>query len=336
MEQYANLLKDILKTGTIGEPARANMPSTRFLVDREIRITDGKLPILLGKKVFTNSVIVELLWFLKGDTNIKYLIDNNCNIWNEDAYNYYKKLGGNRDFKDFIDCVKIERHLNGYNLVENLPSDYKYGDCGRIYGAQWRNYGECNLYQNDEYISRRKSVDQISNLIKGLIETPFSRYHIVDAWNPQDMIEGKQALPACHTSFNCAVREIDGQTILDLSVYQRSCDMFLGVPFNLLSYGILHRLLCRYTGYAIGIFVWHGFNCHIYENQIDAVNEYLNRFDNRHNERAFDCIPYLKFPNHLHWNDFPKFYELEIDDITINDYNPMPYIKAPLSTGLIK
>lgn len=325
MQQYKEILKEILELGSLGEPARDNMPRTKFVIDREIRIKDGKLPILMGKKVLFDKVISELIWFLKGDTNIEFLHKYNNHIWDQDAYRYYQKLGGRLEYDEWLSLI-------GKKLIKctlsMLPDNYVCGDCGRIYGYQWRRQG----FDNKEYVDyelkpqSREHVDQIKNLIYGLISTPFSRYHIVDAWNAQDMIEGHQALPACHTGFMCAVRDIAGTKYLDLSVTQRSCDMFLGVPYNLLSYGILHHILCKLTDYKLGEFVWHGFNCHIYDNQVEAVKEYLSRDIPENNVELLidDSI----------WGFDKDVDNIEVEHFKLLNYEPHSFIKAPLSTGL--
>lgn len=347
MKQYANLLEDILCYGFDAKAARENMPGTKVLIDREIRISDGRLPILMYKRVFFDKVLHELIWFLKGDTNIKYLIDNDVNIWNEDAYRYYCNLCKEQkleayDYNDWIQAIKNTVdgraicHVNSNGKESYLEHGdttlYVMGDCGRIYGYQWRSYGVDNIHVCPQLgeLTDRKSVDQIQNLINGLITTPDSRYHIVDAWNPQDMHEGLQALPACHTGFKCAVEyNNEGTKYLSLSVEQRSCDMFLGVPFNLLSYGILHRILCVLTGYAVGQFVWHGFNCHIYENQTNAVEIYLDRLRVYH---ASSKRPTLIIDD----SNWETIDDIKFEDFKLEDYEPMAYIAAPLSTGLIK
>lgn len=343
MKQYLDILKDIKDNGAYKPAAREGMPATLSVFDKEIRITNGKLPILMGKKVLTKNVISELCWFLRGDTNIEYLHKYNNHIWDQDAYRYYLKLGGNNmTFEEFISKSGVQPILGDLSL---LPSGYRYGDCGNIYGFQWRNQGDGNYLKLREggkgnYDYRRTPVDQILQLIKGLIHDPYCRYHIVNAWNWQDSIENNQALPACHTFFQCNVRGEGKDKTLDISIWQRSCDMFLGVPYNLLSYGILHRLLCYITGYHIGDFVWHGGDCHIYENQMEAVDTYINRVETEglcknRTESAID-FKYWR-PNIKDLGDVKDLIDnINVDDISILNYTPASFIAAPLSTGLNK
>ena len=324
MRQYAKILKEIVGSGSIKPSAREGLPSTLSVFDRQIIVKpeDG-LPILMGKKVLIKNVISELLWFIKGNTNIKFLHDYGNHIWDDDAYRYYRELGGVLNFETLLEKVDNPIAAIDFNsaLDNKIPKNYNYGDCGKIYGHQWRN--------------QDSQVDQLGRLIFNLIEKPFSRYHIVDAWNWKDTIYSSQALPACHTFFQCNVRQGRDDKYLDLSMWQRSCDMFLGVPYNLLSYGILHRILCRITGYKLGTFVWHGADCHVYENQLDAVNNYLNRVDNKLPRNEAQCIistrPFRNTENNMDVID-----EIQVEDISIINYNPLSYISAPLSTGVNK
>lgn len=321
MRQYVKILKEIVGSGSIKPSAREGLPSTLSVFDRQIIVKpeDG-LPILMGKKVLTKNVISELLWFIKGNTNIKFLHNYGNHIWDDDAYRYYCELGGSLDFNTWMNNIGHPSDTNHEDIF-NLPENYIYGDCGKIYGHQWRN--------------QDGQVDQLGRLIFNLIEKPFSRYHIVDAWNWKDTIYSSQALPACHTFFQCNVRQGRDDKYLDLSMWQRSCDMFLGVPYNLLSYGILHRILCRITGYKLGNFVWHGADCHIYENQVDAVYEYLHRVDNKLPRNEAQCVISTRpFENSQGWANVINL--ISVEDISIINYNPLSYIKAPLSTGVNK
>lgn len=323
MKQYAKILKEIVGSGSIKPSAREGLPNTLSVFDRQIIVKpeDG-LPILMGKKVLTKNVISELIWFIKGNTNIKFLHDYGNHIWDDDAYRYYRELNGHLEFDEWINKIgdtldfdSEDAYLGGFSI------DYIYGDCGKIYGYQWRN--------------QEGQVDQLGRLIIGLIEKPFSRYHIVNSWNWKDTILSNQALPACHTFFQCNVRQVKEVKYLDISVWQRSCDMFLGVPYNLLSYGILHRILCRITGYKLGTFVWHGADCHVYENQLDAVNNYLNRVDNKLPRNEAQCIISTR-PFRNTENSMDVINNIQVEDISIINYNPLSYISAPLSTGVNK
>ena len=292
MEQYKNLIQDVLKNGVWKDPAREGMPRTKEVFCRTMRFDLSKgFPLLTTKKMFTKGIVGELLWFLRGDTNIRHLVKNGIHIWDADAYKYYKRMGGTLSKEDWL------------KMVENENNGYVYGSCGCIYGYQWRRW--------------RGSYDQIQHLITNLKDNPSSRYHVVTAWDPRDFFERKHyaALPACHMMFQCSVRE--GK--LDLMLLQRSCDLFLGVPFNIASYALLTHILAVEVGLEPGEFVWVGNSVHLYENHIEQAMEQLMR------------EPYplcrLEFTP-------KKIEDYEIEDFKFVDYQSHPAIKAPLSVGV--
>jgi thymidylate synthase len=326
MKQYQDLLKDILSKGTWKDPARQNLPKTKSLFGTrmEFDMVDG-FPLLTTKKVYYKAIIVELLWFLRGDTNIKYLVDNGCNIWNQDAYRWYLKNAKERGFEsdytldEFVDAVKN----SDYSLkeVENVidwlgghwDSQYKLGDLGKVYGAQWRN---------------QNGVDQLKTVIDRLNSDPMGRYAILDAWNPSDFSE--MALPPCHLLYQFNCRKIEDSKVgepmyhLDLQMYQRSCDTFLGVPFNIASASLLLKIIAEACNMVAGKFIWIGGDTHVYENHLDQVNEQISR------EPLSLCnLVISKDINGLY--DIEK---LEISDIKIENYKYHPPIKGELKTGL--
>lgn len=291
MKQYIDLMKDVLENGVWKEPARELMPRTKEVFCRTMRfdLSEG-FPLLTTKKMFTKGIVGELLWFLRGDTNIKYLVDNGIHIWDMDAYKYYKKRGGD---------------LPKDKWLENITnySDNGFGKCGNIYGYQWRKW--------------RGFFDQILHLIINLKKNPNSRYHVVTAWDPSDFIGGNPfaALPACHMMFQCSVR--DGK--LDLMMLQRSCDLFLGVPFNIASYALLTHILAAEVGLEPGEFVWVGNSVHLYENHIEQAKEQITRL-------PFKLCKLEFTPK--------KIKDYEIEDFKFVDYQSHPAIKAELSVGL--
>lgn len=353
MEQYHTLLNKILIEGSIKDEARANMPNTTSLFGYQIRydLKEG-FPILTTKKVSFKNIVTELLWFLKGDTNVKYLIDNGCNIWCEDSYNFYKKkidenLRGSDDiiltFEEF--CEKIKT-----TPKENLPKfkNYTLGSCGVQYGRLWRNLKGLN--DNDEVII----IDQFKDLVEGLKTNPFSRRHIISAWNPFTLND--MSLNSCHAlvQFNCRVlsyeerKEISGNFLtftdvpkyyLDCQMYQRSGDVFLGICYNSASYSLLLHIIAKMCGMVAGTFIHTFGDVHIYENHLNQVNEQLSRNYNKYK------IPSLVFSDSFNLklnlyketknlNDFID--SLEINDFKLDGYESYPPIKAELSTGLIK
>ena len=283
---YQNLLKQVLNRGV--DKTDRTGTGTISLFGKQIRhdMSQG-FPILTTKKVAWKTMVTELKWFLKGDTNIKYLVDNGCNIWNGDAYKKYCKLQVPHDHfetqEEFIELIKTDDEFAK-----------KWGELGPIYGKQWRDIN---------------GIDQLENLITGLISNPDSRRHLVDSWNPEQL--NLMTLPPCHYSFQCYVA--DGK--LSLMWNQRSADLFLGVPFNISSYGLLLHLLCKETGYEPGHLIGSFGDIHLYKNHIEQAQEQIDRY-------SFD-LPELKVSCYdIYRGDF---------DAELVNYESHPAIKAPLS-----
>ena len=334
-KNYVELLLKIKEQGFDCEPARTNMPGTRALFGEKLEFDNKIYPILQGKKVSFKNIITELLWFLRGDTNIKFLNENGCKIWNDDAYRFYLEKGGSLTKDEFIENSINKPGYPWNNKSELNPEKLKlenyntYGDCGRIYGFQWRNLG-VNNYEIDDNgnIRKREKVDQIDRLIKGLIKNPFSRYHIVDSWNIQDFSENYQCLPACHTNFMCNVFRINGELTLDLSVNIRSSDVPLGLPYNIASYALLQKILCELIGYKIGKLMIILGNTHYYKNQIEYIDTYIDRFNNGEipNENVQVEIDSSNWRGNID--------NINLEDFKLVNYKPLSVIKAPLSVGL--
>lgn len=350
MEKYLDLLREIRSKGTFKPAARAGMPSTKSLFGYQYRfdLKQG-FPIHTTKKMNFNNITTELLWFLRGDTNIKYLVDNGCNIWNEDAYNYYLKQSWHykpsspMSFEDFVERIK-----DGNIWTRD---EYTLGDCGWQYGKLWRSWdyiGEPESMQSDE-LYPKKSIDQISELINGLRNNPESRRHILTALNPAHYND--LALFPCHTTvqFNCRPlyvqsneTEIEELTYkLDCHLYQRSCDVFLGVPYNTASYALLTHILAEICGYEVGDFIHSFGDVHIYENHEDAVTEQLSRTPTKLPKLiVFRRHETGSLPDHLE-KYLTKRYSLDDFlnsltkyDFSLENYSPQSSIKAKLSTGL--
>lgn len=347
MKQYLNLLNKIKSDGTVKPSSRSNMPGTQSLFGHQFRhnLADG-FPLLTTKKMFWKGVVIELLWFLRGDTNIKYLVDNGVNIWNEDAYQYYLKICKKNsefqilNFESFISEIK-SGEIKGFVSLPN----YKLGDCGHQYGKVWRDFGDSH-----DALNFNPRVDQIKNLIEGLRKNPESRRHIVTAWDPthdQDL-----ALTWCHALFQMNCRpltvenphdDLDEMQIpkyyLDCQLYQRSADVFLGVPFNIASYALLTEILAKMCNMIPGEIIMSYGDVHIYDNHKDAVEEQLSRTPT--------ALPKLKLhfgtdesPAGIDWtgdiDSLLKQIEMSSFAIGLESYNPQPSIKAELSTGLKK
>jgi thymidylate synthase len=290
---YLNHLREIL-CGELTEN-RTGVKTYRILGLQNRYAFNYGFPLFTTKKMYWKGIVHELLWFLKGDTNIKYLVDNKVNIWNDDAYRHYCKIDGRLSKEEFI------QKAGEYNT----EGGYRYGDLGPIYGAQWRSYTtDDRLFQ----------VDQITELIHGLKTDPTSRRHIITAWNPGEI--NQMALPPCHVLAQFTVTY--GNTLW-CQMYQRSCDMFLGVPFNVASYSLLTYMLAHVTGLKPGGFIWTGHDCHIYENHKDAAIEQMKR-------EVFQ-FPQLKInPSVKNLDDF------RFEDFELVDYQSHETIKADLVT----
>jgi len=239
-EIYHKLCEEILESGYWYTDESRGIRCLQ-LSSKTIEIPLDEFPLLTTKKMFLKGIVGELLWFLRGDTNIKYLVDNGVNIWNKDAYNYYLKLSNHNplNYNDWLHYLQNDR--NSYKNKTGIFG-YKFGDLGRVYGAQWRNWRSYN--QGFDEAQRKngnliKGLDQISNLIKNLREKPMSRRHIVTAWNPAELYN--MALPPCHWSFEILVEPVKYIMGTDFIKYanspkyqftlkwhQRSVDTFLG------------------------------------------------------------------------------------------------------------
>jgi len=269
---YLELCKQILSDGSRKED-RTNT-GTYSLFGKQIRfdLKDG-FPLLTTKQVPFRLIASELLWFLKGDTNIRYLLEHNNNIWNEWAFKKWIESSdyvgpdmtdfGIRSQKDAEFKIQYEEQMNIFK--EKILTDQQfanlYGDLGFVYGKQWRHWKT----------SSNETIDQISNVINMIKTNPNSRRLIVSAWNPEDIPH--MALPPCHTLFQFYVQ--DGK--LSCQLYQRSADLFLGVPFNIASYALLTHLIAHECGLDVGEFVHTFGDVHIYVNHIDQVKLQLSR-----------------------------------------------------------
>lgn len=304
MRQYIDLVRDVLHYGMDVEPWREGVPGSRELFGKTMRfnLQDG-FPILTTKKVFFRGVVAELLWFLRGDTNIDFLHNNGVHIWDNDTYRFYKERTDSK--------VSKEEWVEG--SIPSLSKDKVTGNphySGKIYGYQWRMFG-------DEF-------DQIHNLVKNLKEKPHSRRHVVTAWNPIDFSDKYQAsLPACHVMFICNVNN-DGY--LNMMVIQRSCDLFLGVPFNISSYSLLIHILCLLTGYKPGVLTWVGGSVHIYNNHIKIMERQMLNYLRQLPEIDL-TIPKEKLL--MADGDLDKFIDsLEVDDFKLVNYQNAGILKV--------
>lgn len=260
MKQYLELLDKILTEGVVRDDRTGTGTKGIFGYQMRFNLQDG-FPLLTTKRLHLKSIIYELLWFLKGDTNIKYLNENNVSIWNEWA------------------------DANG--------------DLGPVYGAQWRSWKS----------SDGKTIDQISEVVNSLKNNPYSRRHIVSAWNVGDI--DKMALPPCHLMFQFYV----ANNKLSCMLYQRSCDVFLGVPFNIASYALLTMMMAQVTGYQPGEFVHTLGDAHIYLNHIEQCKLQLSR-------QPFALPQMIINP------EVKSIFDFKYEDFSLVNYQYHPHIKG--------
>ena len=296
MKQYLELLAKIRHEGVVRDDRTGT--GTMGIFGYQMRFDLGKgFPLLTTKRVFMKGVIHELLWFLKGDTNIKYLVDNGVHIWDSDAYRYYNELC----IKHGVLPVDMDTFLAAAG-VESPIEGYRFGDLNHVYGYQWRSW---RSYQGE-------SIDQIKQVIDTIKHNPSSRRMIVSAWNVAEV--GEMALPPCHTMFQFFVAE--GK--LSCQLYQRSGDSFLGVPFNIASYALLTMMIAKECGLQPGDFVHTLGDTHLYLNHIEQADEQLSREPRQ--------LPTLRLNP-----DVKSIFDYTYDDIELLGYDPHPAIKAPLS-----
>jgi len=314
-KQYQDLLQTILDYGV--EKKDRTGTGTKSIFGYTIRhnMKDG-FPVLTTKKMAWKTMVTELLWFLRGDTNIKFLVDNGCHIWDGDAYKNYTKLF-TKDFhgprykqEQFIDLIKTN---------DAFARDF--GCLGPIYGKQWRNWKTENYstffnkwgYEDE----KRIYIDQIANLINDLKTNPDSRRLMVNAWNVGEL--DQMVLPPCHYGFQCYVRE---GKYLSLMWNQRSVDTFLGLPFNIASYGLLLTILAKEVNMIPDQLIGNLGDTHLYLNHIEQAKEQIGR-------EPFELPTLNQFPTYE--GSRPSIESYVVGDFTLKDYQSHPSIKAPLS-----
>lgn len=312
MKQYLELCSHILENGTVKEDRTGTGTKSVFGYQMRFDLQEG-FPLMTTKKTAFRLIATELLWFLKGDTNIRTLISEKNPIWDEWGFerwvNSSEYMGpdmtdfGRRSLQDeeFAAIYATEMATYKKRILEDNQFAEKYGDLGPIYGKQWRSWATENGI-----------IDQINSLIEGIKKSPDSRRHLVTAWNPSEVSE--MALPPCHAMFQFYVA--NGK--LSCQLYQRSADVFLGVPFNIASYALLVHLIAEECGLDVGEFIHTLGDAHIYLNHMDQVKEQLSR-----SPRA---LPTLKLNM-----EGKTIFDLTFEDLTIEGYDPYPKIKAPIA-----
>ncbi|WP_182199368.1 thymidylate synthase [Paraliobacillus salinarum] len=311
---YLELCEHILTNGNIKSDRTNTGTYSVFGQQMRFSLQEG-FPLLTTKRVPFRLIASELIWFIKGDTNIRYLLQNNNNIWNEWAFKKWVESDeyqgpdmtdfGNRSQTDqaFKEQYQQEMEKFKQRIIEEDAFAEQYGDLGSVYGKQWRNW----------QTSRGDTIDQLKQVVESIKTNPDSRRHIVTAWNPED-VPSNMALPPCHTMFQFYVA--DGK--LSCQLYQRSGDVFLGVPFNIASYALLTHLIAHECNLEVGDFVHTLGDAHIYSNHITQVKTQLER-------------EIYEFPTLTISNSLTSIFDIEMDDISIDNYKSHPAIKAPVA-----
>ena len=310
---YQNLLKDILENGTKKETRNGG---TISVFGRQIRhkMSEG-FPVITTKKMAWKTMVTELIWFLRGDTSIEYLLENDCNIWTGDAYKNYEKWW--KSYSPGGAPIPLSREM----FIDRIKTDdefaKKWGNLGKIYGSQWRSW---TGYENNTKVSgvyNEYQIDQIQNLINDLKTNPNSRRLMVNAWNVGEL--DQMVLPPCHYGFQCYVRE---GKYLSLMWNQRSVDTFLGLPFNIASYGLLLMMLADEVNMVPDELIGNLGDTHIYLNHIEQAKEQIGR-------EPFELPTLNQFPTYE--GSRPSIESYVVSDFTLKDYQSHPSIKAPLS-----
>ncbi|GEN56653.1 thymidylate synthase [Halolactibacillus alkaliphilus] len=312
-QQYLDLCRHVLDNGEKKSDRTNTGTYSVFGAQMRFDLAEG-FPLLTTKKVNFKLIVSELLWFIHGDTNIRYLLEHNNNIWNEWAFKRWVESAEytGPDMTDFGNRALVDEAFNAQykqematfkqRILEDDVFMQQYGDLGPVYGKQWRHW----------QTSQGEAIDQLKDVIHSLKTNPDSRRHIVTAWNPED-VPSNMALPPCHAMFQFYVA--NGK--LSCQLYQRSADIFLGVPFNIASYSLLVHLIANEAGLEVGEFIHTLGDAHIYLNHLDQVKEQLSR--------EMYTLPKINV------TAGKSLFDLTVDDITLLDYQSHPPIKAPIA-----
>lgn len=293
MKQYFELCQTILEKGIEKSDRTGTGTISYFGYQMRFNLEEG-FPLLTTKRVYLRAIIHELLWFIKGETNIKYLVDNNVKIWNEWPYKNYTMSSDyqNETLEEFVEKVK-----NDSDFAE------KYGNLGPVYGHQWRHF---------DAEGSKEFVDQLANVIDQIKNNPNSRRLIVCSWNPLEI--SKMALPPCHSLFQFYVN--DGK--LSCQLYQRSGDVFLGIPFNIASYALLTMMIAKVCNLKLGDFVHTIGDAHIYSNHIEQINLQMSR------------TPRI-LPKMIIHGEQQSIEDFKFEDFELVDYHPYSSIKGAVA-----
>lgn len=314
--QYLDLLQDILDNG-VRKMDRGTGVASYSVFGRQIRFDLSKsFPLLTTKKVYWKGVLYELFWFMQGMSNIKYLVDNNVHIWDDYPYKIYCEACN-------VKRVTSKQILSKEEFIEKIKTDAKFaekwGNLPRIYGELWRRWPR--KFTRNLRGKPTRTIDQLAWVIQEIKDDPAAHNLIVNSWNPEYLysmatLKDASRFPICHNMYQ--VNIIDGK--LSLQLYQRSADVFLGVPFNIASYALLTLILAKVTGYEPGEFVHTFGDVHIYENHVAQVKEQISR-----KPKAFPTIKIVGKTRDVN--------KMKPEDIILENYEPLPPIKAPFTVA---
>lgn len=287
MKEYLRVLKEVLEDGSVQEDRTGVGTVSKFGMQSRYDLRDG-FPMVTTKKIFFKAVAHEIIWFISGSTNIKYLVDNGVRIWNEWPYASFQKSKeyNNETLEQFVEMIKT-----------NDDFAAKWGELGPVYGKQWRNFG---------------GFDQLKNVINQIKTNPHSRRLIVSSWNPTEIED--MLLPPCHSLYQFKVDD----NFLDLQLYQRSADLFLGVPFNIASYALLLTMVAQECGLTPRFFVHTLGDAHIYNNLMDQVKLQLTR----------EPMKLCKIEINM---EGKSVFDVKYEDIKLIDYASHPAIKGAVA-----
>jgi len=314
-QAYLDLLRHVLERGVRKSDRTGTGTISSFGYQMRFDLQEG-FPLLTTKRVAFHLIVSELLWFIKGDTNIRYLLQHNNNIWNEWAFKKWVESPeydgpdmtdfGRRAARDeaFDEIYKAQMERFKALVLEDESFARTYGELGNVYGKQWRRWET----------SRGETIDQLANVVDEIRNNPDSRRLIVSSWSPEDVSPSRSALPPCHTLFQFYVSE--GK--LSCQLYQRSGDTFLGIPFNIASYALLTHMVAQTCGLEVGEFVHTIGDAHIYLNHLEQIDVQLGREPRP--------LPTLKLNPEVR-----SLFDFDVGDVALEGYQPHPSIKAPVA-----
>lgn len=304
-QQYLDLMRQIWEQGS--ERIDRTSIGTRSICGATLRydLSGGQMPLLTTKRVYWKTATREMLWFLTGETNIRSLVLQGVTIWNEWPHaNYVRDTGDEIALDDFVE-----------RIADDEAFAAKWGDLGPVYGKQWVNWPTYR-YRKDGLYERGEGINQVVEVVESLRTSPGSRRHIIEGWNVAEL--DQMALPPCHKSYQFHVTGSGPDARLNCLLYQRSCDVALGLPFNLWSAALLQCMIAQQVDMQPGELVWMGGDVHLYLNHEHLITEQLSR-----KPAGSPRFEITRRPGTI--------FDYKIEDFVVHDYAPQPPIKAPVA-----